>query len=76
MTINIGVRYSYETPANTKWGFKSEFNPNMVDPLTGLMGAITHPKGAIYAADWDNFVPRLGAVLELRPEVRAPRVLL
>jgi len=68
LTINIGVRYSYETPANTKWGFKSEFNPNMVDPLTGLMGAITHPKGAIYAADWDNFVPRLGLSWNFAPK--------
>jgi hypothetical protein len=60
LTINIGVRYSYETPANTKWGFKSEFNPTVVDPLTGLMGAITHPKGTVYGGDRNNFTPRLG----------------
>jgi len=61
LTINIGIRYSYETPANTKWGLKSEFNPNVVDPLSGLMGAITHPSGAVYKSDRDNFTPRLGA---------------
>jgi hypothetical protein len=60
LTINIGVRYSYENPANTKWGLKSEFNPSVVDPLTGLMGAITNPKGTLYNADYKNFAPRLG----------------
>jgi len=68
LTVNIGVRYSYETPANTKWGFKSEFNPNVVDPLTGLMGAITHPKGTVYGADWKNFAPRLGVSWNFAPK--------
>ena len=44
LTLSLGVRYSYEQPANTKWGLKSEFNPSVVDPLTGLMGAITNPQ--------------------------------
>ena len=68
LTIAIGVRYNYETPANTKWGLKSEFNPNVVDPLTGLMGAITHPKGTVYGADWNNFTPRLGVSWNFAPK--------
>jgi hypothetical protein len=68
LTVNIGVRYSYETPANTKWGFKSEFNPNVIDPLTGLMGAITHPKGNVYGSDWNNFALRLGASWNFAPK--------
>jgi Carboxypeptidase regulatory-like domain len=68
LTINIGVRYSYETPANTKWGFKSEFNPTVVDPLTGLMGAITHPKGSVYGADRNNFAPRVGVSWNFAPK--------
>src|ERR1035437_5687059 len=68
LSINIGVRYSYETPANTKWGFKSEFNPTVVDPLTGLMGAITHPKGTVYGADRNNFTPRLGVSWNFAPK--------
>jgi hypothetical protein len=68
MTISVGVRYSYETPANTKWGLKSEFNPNVVDPLTGLMGAITNPKGTLYSADHNNFAPRLGLSWNFAPK--------
>jgi hypothetical protein len=68
LSVNIGVRYNYETPANTKWGLKSEFNPNVVDPLTGLMGAITHPKGTVYGADRNNFTPRLGVSWNFAPK--------
>jgi len=67
LTVAIGVRYSYESPANTKWGIKSEFNPTVVDPLTGLMGAITNPKGTIYRSDRNNFAPRLGMSWNFKP---------
>jgi len=68
LTLNIGVRYSYESPANTKWGLKSEFNPNVVDPVTGLMGAITNPTGTIYNADLHNFDPRIGLSWNFKPK--------
>jgi hypothetical protein len=68
LTLSLGVRYSYETPAQTKYGFKSEFNPNVVDPLTGMMGAITHPKGGVYSSDLNNFTPRLGLSWNFRPK--------
>ena len=31
-TIGLGIRYSYETSAATKYGTKSEFDPNAIDP--------------------------------------------
>ena len=68
LTINIGLRYSYESPANTKYGFKSEFNPTATDPLTGLEGAITHPAGTVYSADMKNFAPRLGLSWNFMPK--------
>ena len=60
LTVSVGVRYAYETPGNTKYGYKSEFDPNAVDPLTGMKGAITHPTGSVYRSDWGNLRPRLG----------------
>ena len=68
LTVSIGVRYSVETPANTKWGYKSQFDPNVIDPLTGKMGAITHPKGTVYGTDTNNFAPRLGLSWNFRPK--------
>ena len=67
MTVSLGVRYSYETPANTKYGFKSEFNPNVVDPLTGMMGAITHP-GERLQERLEQFRAAPRTVLELPPK--------
>jgi hypothetical protein len=69
LTVNVGVRYSYETPANTKYGLKSQFDPTVTDPLTGLMGAITHPKGTVYGADTNNFAPRVGVSWNFKPKV-------
>jgi len=68
LTINIGIRYSYETPYQTKYDMKSQFDPATIDPLTGLMGAITHPKGTVYKNDWNNFQPRLGLAWNFLPK--------
>ncbi len=68
LTIAIGLRYSYESPANTKYGYKSQFDPNATDPLTGLTGAITHPKDTLYSATLHNFAPRVGLSWNFRPK--------
>lgn len=60
LTLNLGLRWSYETPYETKYDQQSQFDPNATDPLTGLKGAITHPKGALASRDLNNFQPRVG----------------
>jgi hypothetical protein len=60
VTLNLGLRYSIETPFQTKRGDKSVFNPDLTDSLTGLKGAITHPLGGAYKYDKNNFQPRAG----------------
>jgi hypothetical protein len=67
LTVSVGVRYSYESPAQTHYGFKSQFDPNVADPLTGMMGAITHPKGTVYQSDRNNFTPRVGLSWNFKP---------
>ena len=66
MTVTLGLRWTYESPFQTKYGFQSQFDPAVVDPLTGKMGAITHPKGQLYAKDLNNFQPRLGVSWNFR----------
>ena len=52
----------------TKYGQQSQFDPNVIDPVTGLMGAITHPTGVIGKRDWNNFQPRLGLAWNFSPK--------
>lgn len=67
ITLNLGLRWSYESPFNTKYGLQSQFNPTVVDPISGRMGAITHPKGPLASKDLNNFQPRIGLAWQLKP---------
>ena len=60
LTLNLGLRWSTESPYNTKNGLKSQFDPTVADPITGRMGAIVHPNGALNQRYWKNFQPRIG----------------
>jgi hypothetical protein len=70
LTLNLGVRYSLETPPVQKYGLISIWDPNAVDdslytnytcPAGGCKGAWTHPAGA-RAYNWDKnrLDPRVG----------------
>ena len=61
LTLNLGLRWSTESPYHTAHGLISQFSPTTVDPLTGKMGAIIHPTGGLNDRDLKNFQPRLGA---------------
>jgi hypothetical protein len=66
LALNLGLRWSYSSPFKTKYGQQSQFDPTVVDPVTGLMGAITHPSGAVGKRDLNNFQPRLGVAWNFR----------
>ena len=69
LTINYGVRWSYESPFTTKYGQQSQFDPNGTDPLTGRKGAIVHQPGALSNSKWTNFQPRVGFAYNFRPKL-------
>ncbi|HEU0122474.1 MAG TPA: TonB-dependent receptor [Bryobacteraceae bacterium] len=68
LTLNLGVRWTYFSPYKTKWEQQSQFDPTATDPITGRMGAITHPKGAIGKRDLNNFQPRVGLAWNFNPK--------
>ena len=68
LTFNLGIRYSYESPYQTKHGQQSQFDPTAKDPITGLPGAILHQKGALARKDLNNFAPRIGLAWNFRPK--------
>jgi hypothetical protein len=47
LTFNLGLRWSTESPYNTRNGLKSQFDPTATDPVTGRPGAIIHPAGPL-----------------------------
>ncbi|MGE5567658.1 MAG: TonB-dependent receptor domain-containing protein [Rhodospirillales bacterium] len=70
LTLNIGIRYSVESPPQDKYGLISIWDPDAIDtsvytnytcPAGGCKGAWTFPKGAkAYNTDWNNWDPRFG----------------
>jgi hypothetical protein len=68
VTLNLGVRWSYESPFSTKYGQQSQFDPNVRDPISGRQGAIVHSKGLLSKRDMNNFQPRIGLAWTLTPK--------
>ncbi|MBV8707091.1 MAG: TonB-dependent receptor [Acidobacteriaceae bacterium] len=60
LTLNLGLRWSTESPFHTAHGLISNFSPTTVDPVSGRMGAIVHPNGGLNNRDLKNFQPRFG----------------
>ena len=69
LTINFGLRWSYESPYTTKYGQQSEFDPTVKDPISGRLGAIVHRAGALSRSYWKAFQPRVGISWNFRPRM-------
>ncbi len=68
LSLNLGLRWTYSSSFKTKYDQQSQFDPDATDPLTGLKGAITHPKGVIGKRDLNNFQPRVGLSWNFLPK--------
>ncbi len=60
LTLNLGLRWSTESPFNTAHDLESNFSPTTVDPVSGKIGAIVHPTEGLNDRSWKNFQPRIG----------------
>lgn len=68
VTLELGLRWSYESPFQTKYGQQSQFDPNATDALSGRRGAILHSAGSLAGKDLNNFQPRLGLAWNFHPK--------
>ncbi|MBI1791253.1 MAG: TonB-dependent receptor [Acidobacteria bacterium] len=69
LTLNLGLRWYYESPFSTKYGQQSQFDPSATDPITGRKGAIVHGAGLLGKRDLNNFQPRLGLAYKLNDKM-------
>ncbi len=69
LSINFGLRWSYESPYTTKYGQQSEFDPTATDPITGRPGAIVHRQGSLSRGYWRDFQPRVGVAWNFHPRM-------
>ncbi len=60
LTLNLGVRWSTESPFHTAHNQLSNFSPTATDPVTGRLGAIVHPTEGLNERSLRNFQPRFG----------------
>jgi hypothetical protein len=60
LTLNLGLRYSNESPFNTRFGLMSNFDPNAIDDVTGRPGGLVFPASPLHQRDNNNFNPRFG----------------
>ena len=60
LTLNLGIRYTNESPFATKYSQSTNFDPRAIDTLTGRTGGLIHPTGALSGRDNNNFQPRIG----------------
>ena len=69
LTINIGLRWSYESPFETKYGQQSQFDPDGEGPgqRPHWAPSCTQP-GRLAKKDLNNFAPRLGLAWNFHPK--------
>jgi hypothetical protein len=68
LTLNLGLRYEFQPPATEVADRTSNFDPNAVDPLTGLRGAVVFAgrgpgrtgRHTFVGSGKKNFGPRVG----------------
>lgn len=66
ITLNLGLRYSNESPYQSKYGGQSNFDPSATDDVSGRLGGLVFPKGGFTRRDNNNFNPRVGLAWQFK----------
>ena len=73
LTINLGLRWSYESPFQTSGDKQSQFDPNATDPLTGTQRRDRAHAGRARRKGPQQFPTAHRSRLQLPPEMGLPR---
>ena len=69
LTVNLGIRFEYQTPYKERYNHLSYFDPTATEPITGLKGVLTPTTSSHrYPSDaYRNWAPRVGVVWNFLP---------
>ncbi len=67
--MNLSLRWDYNNPYKEKYGHWSSFELNVLNPITGLMGAYEYLSSGSQSfekrQDWFNYSPHVGVAYKL-----------
>jgi len=69
LTVNLGVRYEYQTPFKERYNHLAYFDPNVTEPVTGLKGILlpTTSSHRYPSNPYKNWAPRVGLAWTFLP---------
>ena len=69
LTLNLGLRFEYETPYTDRYNHLAYFDTNGTDPITGLRGVLTQvtPSHRYPSDPQHNWAPRIGLAWNFLP---------
>jgi hypothetical protein len=74
LTLNLGLRYDFDTPRTERYDRMSWFDPSLASPLATVVPGLTGGLRFVgvdgnnrsqYTGDWNNWAPRLGLAYQL-----------
>jgi hypothetical protein len=73
LTMNLGLRWSYNTPFHEKYGNWANFNQTAISPIYGVPGTLEFAKGGGDSFEKDEYInnygPSIGIAYQLLPNV-------
>jgi hypothetical protein len=72
LVLNVDLRWDYNNPYKEKYGHWSNFDPALIDPVSGAKGALSFLASGDQSfekrQDWLSFAPHIGAAYQLTPK--------
>lgn len=77
LTLNLGLRYEFQTAPAYRHNVASTFNPDVVNPISSQIGETLHGalqflssnQRGVYQTNYTNFAPRIGFSYQARPDL-------
>lgn len=77
LTLNLGIRYEFQTAPTYRHNVASTFNPDVVNPISTLVGEtlpgalqfLSDSQRGVYHTNYNNWAPRVGFTYAVEPNL-------